>query len=254
MIRVSAQLLGGRHRPASVCSYWESKSTSHTPAPCSAWRRRRPIYEHDLVWQGEMHYLNAVPINAIAESWIDQYDQERVRALSDLKSALETTMSTTEFVYPTYINTTPEELWQALTDGAFIRRYFGGGGPDSRWQVGSPVRWSMQNEQPQDLDQVVLESEPGKRLSYTWHNYQPEMKEWFGWSDERFEELVKEPRATVTFDIEPAGAAVKLTVTHEGFAPDSEMLKGVSSGWPAILSNLKTLLETGETLPLDMQK
>lgn len=112
----------------------------------------------------------------------------------------------------------------------------------------------MQDEQPQDLDQVVLESEPGKRLSYTWHNYQPEMKEWFGWSDERFEELVKEPRATVTFDIEPAGAAVKLTVTHEGFAPDSEMLKGVSSGWPAILSNLKTLLETGETLPLDMQK
>lgn len=198
----------------------------------------------------KLHYLNAVPINAIAERWIDQYDRERVRALADLKHALEGTVGNTEFVYVTYINTTAEKLWQALTDPAFVRRYFDGGGPESDWAVGSPVRWSMTGEQPRDLGQVVLESEPGKRLSYTWHNYQPEMKEMFGWTDEQFAELVTEPRSTVTFDIEPAGSAVKLTVTHSGFAPDSEMLKGISSGWPAILANLKTLLETGHTLPL----
>jgi uncharacterized protein YndB with AHSA1/START domain len=71
----------------------------------------------------------------------------------------------------------------------------------------------------------------------------------FGWSDEQVAELRKEPISRVAFEIEPATeTSVKLTVVHDGFAPDSEMLKGISQGWPAILSNLKTLLETGETL------
>ena len=72
----------------------------------------------------------------------------------------------------------------------------------------------------------------------------------FGWSDERLAELRKERRSKVTFEIEPAGPMVMLTVTHDDFEPDSEMLRGVSSGWPAILSSLKTLLETGDELPL----
>jgi len=198
----------------------------------------------------KLHYLNVVPINEIAERWISRYDRGRVRALADLKHTLESTVGNTEFVYVTYINTTPDKLWQALTDRAFIRRYFDGGGPESDWTLGSPVLWSSLGEPPQDLGQVVMGSEPGKRLSYTWHTYQPQMQEMFGWSDEQFAELVTEPRSTVTFDIEPAGSAVKLTVTHDGFVPDSEMLKGISNGWPGILANLKTLLETGETLPL----
>lgn len=66
-------------------------------------------------------------------------------------------------------------------------------------------------EQPRDMDQVVLESEPGSRLSYTCHSYQPEMKEMFGWSDEQFAELVTEPRSTVTFDIEPAAMSTDST-------------------------------------------
>jgi uncharacterized protein YndB with AHSA1/START domain len=73
----------------------------------------------------------------------------------------------------------------------------------------------------------------------------------FGWSDERLAELQQEKRSKVTFDIEPAGQAVKLTVTHDDFVPDSEMLKGVSGGWPAILSNLKSVLETGEAVVTD---
>ena len=72
----------------------------------------------------------------------------------------------------------------------------------------------------------------------------------FGWSDEQLAELRKEPISKVTFEIEPVGAAVKLTVRHDGFPPDSEMLKGVSQGWPVILSNLKSVLETDETLSL----
>ncbi len=82
----------------------------------------------DLVttlWRGreKLHYLNAAPINAIAERWINRYDRERVRALADLKSVLEEPMGDRQFVYTTYINTTPERLWQALTDPAFTRRY-----------------------------------------------------------------------------------------------------------------------------------
>jgi len=199
----------------------------------------------------KLHYLNVVPINDIAERWMSRYDRQRAQALADLRKALEAeSMPQTEFVYVTYIRTTPERLWQALTDRAFIRRYFEDTGPESDWAVGSPVKWgTMPGLEPQDLGQVVLESDPPRRLSYTWHNYQPEMKSMFGWSDEQFEELVKEPISKVTFEIEPVGNTVRLTVTHDGFVEGSEMLKGVSQGWPMILSNLKTMLETDETLP-----
>ncbi len=155
-------------------------------------------------------------------------------------------MSKTEFVYVTYIKTTPEELWQALTDSAFTRRYWGVE-LESDWTVGSPVlTQAVPGGQLRDLDMVVLESEPPRRLSYSWHNYQPEHAEIIGWTDEVFAELVKEKRSKVTFEIEPVESMVKLTVIHDDFEPDSEMLKGVSEGWPGILSSLKTLLETGE--------
>jgi uncharacterized protein YndB with AHSA1/START domain/DNA-binding transcriptional ArsR family regulator len=200
----------------------------------------------------KLHYLNAAPINDIADRWIGQYHRERARALANLKRALEDTMPQTEFVYVTYIETTPEELWRALTEPEFIRQYFEGTGPQSEWKVGSPVRWRMDPATDyQDWDQKVLVSEPNRRLAYTWHGYQPEMAELFGWSDEQFAELSKEKRSKVSFDIEPAGGStVKLTVIHDDFEPDSEMLKGISQGWPAILSNLKTLLETGKVLSL----
>ncbi|MEJ2862607.1 ArsR/SmtB family transcription factor [Actinomycetospora flava] len=199
-------------------------------------------------WHGreKHHHLNAAPINDVADRWIQRYDRARAEALADLKTALEETEMSDDFVYVTYIRTTPEKLWQALTDPAFITRYFDGGGPASDWIVGSKVLWSMQGEDHHDWDQHVLEADPPRRLSYSWHNYQPEMAEMFGWSDERLAELRQEKISKVTFDIEPAGQAVKLTVTHDDFAPDSEMRAGVSQGWPGILSNLKSLLETGE--------
>lgn len=200
----------------------------------------------------KLHHLNAAPINDIADRWIHRYHRGRAQTLADLKSALEeTAVSRTEFVYATYIATTPEQLWRALTDPAFIRRYFDGGGPESDWEVGSAVRWSMSaDDGPHDWDQKVLESDPPRRLSYTWHNYQPEMAAVLGWSDERLPELQKERRSKVTFEIEPAGSAVKLTVIHDGFEPESEMLQGITEGWPMILSNLKSLLETDRTLAL----
>lgn len=158
-------------------------------------------------------------------------------------------MDKSEFVYVTYIQTTPDKLWQALTDPAFTLRYWGVE-LVSDWKVGSPVlTQAVPGGEISDMEMVVLESEPPRRLSYSWHNYQPEHAEMFGWTDAVFAELIKEKRSKVTFEIEPLGAMVKLTVIHDDFEPDSEMLKGVSEGWPGILSCLKTLLETGQPLP-----
>ncbi|HJQ46837.1 MAG TPA: metalloregulator ArsR/SmtB family transcription factor [Amycolatopsis sp.] len=197
----------------------------------------------------KLHYLNTAPINDIGERWISSYHRERAHALADLKRALEgPPMSDPEFVYITYIETTPEKLWQALTDPAFTLRYWGAE-LKSDWRPGSPVLWREGGAEYQDLDQVVLESDPPRRLSYTWHNYQPQHAEHFGWSGDYLAELRKEPRSKVTFEIEPVGATVKLTVRHDGFGSETEMLKAIRGGWPAVLSSLKTLLETGKTLP-----
>jgi uncharacterized protein YndB with AHSA1/START domain/DNA-binding transcriptional ArsR family regulator len=203
------------------------------------------------VWRGreKLHYLNAAPISDIAERWINRYDQHRVQALSDLKKALEdTAMSKPEFVYTTYINTTPERLWQALTDPAFTKRYWNSAF-DTDWQPGSEMTWDNQGVRIADPEQVVLEAEPYRRLSYTWHTFTPELATAIHLDQETFRQAANEPRSKVTFDIEPAGERVKLTVVHDGFEPGSAVLESVSTGWPQVLSGLKTLLESSAPLP-----
>ncbi|MFC7893059.1 ArsR/SmtB family transcription factor [Streptomyces sp. NPDC057381] len=201
----------------------------------------------------KLHYLDAEPINAIAERWISRYDRERVRALADLKQTLEdTAMDRTDsnaFVYTTYIGTTPEKLWQGLTDPAFTRRYWGiEFGTD--WAAGSPVVWKERATETADPGQVVLESEPFRRLSYTWHTFTPEWAKANGIDDETLAKLSAERRSKVTFEIEDLGEGlVKLTVVHDGFEPGSTVRGMIQHGWPALLAGLKTLLETGETLP-----
>jgi len=202
------------------------------------------------VWRGRMklHYLNAVPINAIAERWISQYDRERARALADLKTALEEPVTTNEFVYTTYIKTTPERLWQALTDPAFTRRYWGVTF-ESDWNVGSTMIWKEQGRRIADPAQVVLEAEPYRRLAYFWHTPTPEWAEAVGLSEDVFAAVAGERRSKVTFEIESVGQMVKLTVVHDDFDPGSTVREMVSEGWPRLLSDLKTLLETGAILP-----
>lgn len=197
----------------------------------------------------KLHYLNAAPINDIAERWIHRYDRERVHALADLKKALETNpMDKPEFVYTTYIRTTPEQLWQALTDPAFTRRYWGMTF-DSDWHTGSTITVEQNGVTIADPAQVVLESEPYRRLSYTWHTFTPEWAESHGISPELRATLAGERRSKVTFHIEPVEQKVKLTVVHDGFTTGSTVLGMVREGWPAVLSDLKTLLEAGEILP-----
>lgn len=201
----------------------------------------------------KLHYLNAAPINAIAERWISRFDRDRANALADLKTALEQSPMNTEssadsstFVYTTYIRTTPERLWQALTDPAFTRRYWGVSfGTD--WAPGSPMTWTETGATTEDPEQVVLVHEPHRKLAYTWHTFSPQWAEANGIDEELRAKLATERRSQVTFDLEPEGDQVKLTVTHE-FDRTGTLQSMCSQGWPAILSSLKTLLETGEPL------
>ncbi|WP_328406090.1 metalloregulator ArsR/SmtB family transcription factor [Streptomyces sp. NBC_00390] len=197
----------------------------------------------------KLHHLDAAPINAIADRWISRYDRERVRALADLKSALERSpMDSNAFVYTTYIRTTPEQLWQALTDPAFTTRYWGVAF-ESDWKAGSAMVWEEGGNKVADPDQVVLVSEPGRRLSYTWHTFTSEWAAAAGVGSDVFAKVAVERRSKVTFDLEQVGEMVKLTVVHDDLDPGSTVREMVGEGWPALLSSLKTLLETGEPLP-----
>ncbi|MFJ7158273.1 ArsR/SmtB family transcription factor [Streptomyces sp. NPDC101118] len=212
----------------------------------------------------KLHHLNAEPINAVAERWIRQYDRERVRALADLKRALEEpavdadTPATAPpggaapgpdaFVYTTHIRTTPERLWEALTSPAFTRRYWGLAF-ETDWNAGSPMLWEQNGARIDDPAQVVLEADPFRRLAYTWHTFTPEWAAAVGVSEELRARLADERRSRVAFTLEPQGETVRLTVVHDGWEPGATGLGMIREGWPALLSSLKTLLETGEPLP-----
>jgi uncharacterized protein YndB with AHSA1/START domain len=195
--------------------------------------------------------LNPAPIGEIAQRWISQYHQQRVEALADLKIALEdTSMDKPEFVYTTYIRTTPKRLWQALTDPAFTARYWEGITLESDWKPGATFTMKLGNGVTvADPAQVVLESDPYRRLSYTWHTFTPEWAAAYDIPDDYLAKISSEPRSKVTFDLEDQGAVVKLTVVHDGFDADSAVLPGISEGWPRIMADLKTLLETGDLQP-----
>ncbi|MCS3762233.1 SRPBCC family protein [Bradyrhizobium centrosematis] len=145
-------------------------------------------------------------------------------------------MNKPEFVYVTYIETTPEKLWEALTSSAFTRQYWFDTEVRSDWKVGSPFALVMGGKVTDTGE--ILEADRPRRLSYTFKH-------------ELMEEMRNEAATKVVFTLAPFGNLVKLTVTHEGFAAGSKLLDGISKGWPAILSGLKSLLETGKapTIP-----
>ncbi|MGO9854599.1 MAG: ArsR/SmtB family transcription factor [Acidimicrobiales bacterium] len=210
----------------------------------------------------KLHYLDAAPINDITERWIHHYDRARAEALSDLKTALEATpmdhwSDQTTFVYTTYIHATPERVWQGLTAPAFTARYWrhplsGGVSYRSDWEKGSTyeVAYEESGLVVSDPEQVVLESDPYRRLAYTWHTFTPDWAARHGFDEAVAAVWRAEPRSRVAFDIEETTeGVVKLTVVHDGFEPGSEVLTGVTNGWPAVIAGLKTLLETGSALP-----
>jgi uncharacterized protein YndB with AHSA1/START domain len=142
-----------------------------------------------------------------------------------------------EFVYVTYIKTTPDKLWEALTSSEFSRRYWFGTELRSNFKVGSPFALVMDGKVTDTGE--ILEADRPRRLSYTFKH-------------ELDDEMRKEGATRVVFTLEPHGELVKLTLTHEGFAKDSRLLDGISKGWPAILASLKSLLESGDALAIPL--
>ena len=145
-------------------------------------------------------------------------------------------MSKPVFVYTTYIETTAEQLWHALTDGDFTERYWFGHRITSDWKVGSPYTFTA--EDGHTIDGTVQVSDSPKRLAYTWNS---------GCSaDARSERTSR-----VTFDLEPRGKVIKLTVTHDELDEGGKTLRDISGGWPMVIASLKSLLETGHVLTID---
>jgi uncharacterized protein YndB with AHSA1/START domain len=142
--------------------------------------------------------------------------------------------SNATFVYVTFIRTTPERLWSALTSPEFTRKYWYGTHQESDWEAGSPWRLVFADGRVADTGEVV-EIDPPRRLVLKWRNeFRPELN--------------AEGYSRCTLALEPVDGAVKLTVTHTMDRAESKLIEAVSGGWPQVLSNLKSLLETGEVV------
>ena len=143
-------------------------------------------------------------------------------------------MAESRFVYVTYIRTTPEKLWQALLDPDFTRYYWCETWQECEWKPGASWRIMIPDGRVADSGEV-LEIEPRRRLVLKWRNeFKPE--------------LHAEGYSRLTYELEKQGESVKLTILHEIDKPDSKLIGSTSTGWPAILSSLKSLLETGQPL------
>lgn len=194
-----------------------------------------------VVRQGRkrLHYLNPAPIHEIGERWIAAYDAPRLATISAIKHRAEEyamtdiRTSVPTYVYVTYIRASSEDVWQALTDADLTARYWGHANV-SDWLPGSA--WEHRRVDGSgaiDVTGKVLEAEPPARLVITFEDSE----------DDR-----PNGPSVVTFLVEPHDDIVRLTVTHENL-PNTDMLNGVSRGWPGVLANLKSLLETGDVLP-----
>jgi uncharacterized protein YndB with AHSA1/START domain/DNA-binding transcriptional ArsR family regulator len=187
-------------------------------------------------WHGreKLHYLNPVPLHEIQARWIDKFEQPRLRALRAVRLSAEEQSMTEKpsYVYVTYIESTPERVWEALTDADLTAQYWGHSNL-SDWQAGSEWRHVRSDGSGiADIVGTVLEARRPERLEITFPG-----------------ENDPEGRPSrVVFDIEGHRDIVRLTMRQYDIATDAD-LEAVSGGWPAVLANLKSLLETGSTLP-----
>lgn len=144
-------------------------------------------------------------------------------------------MTASKFVYVTYIRTTADQLWDALTRPEFTRQYWAETWQESQWHVGAEWRLMIPDGRVGDSGKV-LEMDRPRRLVLSWQNqFVPEMRE--------------EGPSRLTYELETIGEEVKLTVTHEMDRPHSKLINAVSNGWPGLLASVKSLLETGRPLP-----
>jgi uncharacterized protein YndB with AHSA1/START domain/DNA-binding transcriptional ArsR family regulator len=199
----------------------------------------------------KLHFLNPVPIRLVHDRWVSKYSEPWAATLSQLKTRIEEkpkmsiststdtqssgkrpwTAGPTEKVFEVYIKTTPERLWEAITDAEMRSKFGFGARIDSDWTPGS--RYELSSESFMLAEGENLEIDPPQRLVQSFTAL---------WSDD----VKREGTSRVTWEIEPVGDSCRLTVTHDQLREDAH--GEIYGGWPMILSGLKTLLETGETL------
>jgi uncharacterized protein YndB with AHSA1/START domain/biotin operon repressor len=177
----------------------------------------------------KLHFLNAVPIRLVHDRWVSKYTEPWFATLSDLKRRLED--KTMEKIFEIYIKTTPERLWQALTDTEMRGKYTFGAIVTSDWTAGS--RYQGVGRGTPIFEGENLEVDPPRRLVQSFRAV---------WDDD----VKSEGTSRVTMEIEPIGDSCRLTVTHDQLREDAS--NQIYGGWPMVLSGLKTLLETGEML------
>jgi DNA-binding transcriptional ArsR family regulator/uncharacterized protein YndB with AHSA1/START domain len=201
----------------------------------------------------KLHFLNPVPIRLVHDRWVSKYAEPWVATLSALKQQIEEepemdtqtetdtpssgkrpwTAAPTEKVFEIYIKTTPERLWEAITDDQMRRKYSFGVGVSSDWTPGSSIETFHPGAGIAIGEGEILEADPPLRLVHSFRAL---------WS----EEVKREGVSRVTWEIEPVGDSCRLTLTHDQLREDAN--SELYGGWPMILSGLKTLLETGGTL------
>ena len=184
----------------------------------------------------KLHFLNPVPIRLIHDRWISKYAESWVGGMADLKHHLEGPMSSPKHVYEVYIQTSPEKLWQAITDPVFTRRYYYATAVDSTWEPGAALTYRHDDGRIA-VEGTVVEADPPRRLVQTFH----------------FPEAPGAPAerpSRVTWEITPMGKSCLLTLVHDDFDGETKTYQSVEHGWVSVLSGLKTLLETGSELEI----
>jgi uncharacterized protein YndB with AHSA1/START domain/DNA-binding transcriptional ArsR family regulator len=190
------------------------------------------------VGRQKLHYLNPVPIQLIADRWVSKFAAPWASALGAMKRDLEADMIATRptHVYEVYIRTTPDRLWRAITDGTDTARYYYGTIVDSTWRTGAPMTYRYPDG-TLAAEGTVVEVDPPNRLVTTFHAV---------WDDE-----TKADRPhRMTWEITPLGETCRLVVTSDDFDGETATFRSFQGGMSVILSGLKTLLETGEPLPI----
>lgn len=189
----------------------------------------------------KLHFINPVPLHDVYERWVRKFETERLGLLHDLKHRLERNDAMTDtsarFVYVTYIRTTPEQVYEAITTPEIVRQYWGHENV-SDWTPGAAWKHIRADEaRTVEIVGKVVQSDPPNNLIVTWS---PASK-----ADDPDEE------SRVAFEIEAQeNGLVKLTVTHDRLQPGSGMEKGIGKGWPLVLSSMKSFLETGTGIDL----
>jgi uncharacterized protein YndB with AHSA1/START domain len=179
----------------------------------------------------KLHFLNPVPIRLVHDRWVSKYAEPWAATLTGLKKRLEEDLM--EKVFEIYIKTTPERLWEAITDPELRARYSFGVRVNSDWKTGSGYESVHPNGPTEIAEGENLEVDPPRRLVQSFTAL---------WSDD----VKSEGTSRVTWEIEPVADSCRLTVTHDQLREGAN--DELYGGWPMILSGLKTLLETGENL------